>query len=165
MTNAGSPDVNNGHIKIANELWEALIDAKLSAREWNLVACIIRKTYGWNKYEDKISLSQFEHMTGIAKNKIWAVVKGLLERNIIHKSIPQKGHIVIPTYSINKHYKQWKHINRSTPKRGIPQKGVEVYPKLGMKYTPKRGTTKDTIQKTLLQKTTPKLSLTETQLD
>jgi len=88
MTNAGSPDVNNGHIKIANELWEALIDAKLSAREWNLVACIIRKTYGWNKYEDKISLSQFEHMTGIAKNKIWAVVKGLLERNIIHKSIP-----------------------------------------------------------------------------
>jgi len=35
---------------------------------------------------------------------------------------------------------------------------------LGMKYTPKRGTTKDTIQKTLLQKTTPKLSLTETQL-
>ena len=35
---------------------------------------------------------------------------------------------------------------------------------MGMKYTPKRGTTKDTIQKTLLQKTTPKLSLTETQL-
>ena len=150
--NAGNPDTKNGHIRIANELWGALIEARLTAREWNLVACIIRKTYGWQKYEDRISLSQFEEMTGIAKNKIWSVTKGLIDRNIIKKTLPQKGHTSIPTYSINKFYKRWKGVVRYTPKGGIPQKGVEGYPKLGIDPTPKRGTTKDTTQKTLLQK-------------
>ena len=153
IMNTGIPDVKNGYIAIANELWEALIAAKLNAREWNLIAVIIRKTYGWQKYEDKISLSQFEKMTGIARNKIGGIINGLIKRNIIHKTIPQKGHTGIPTYSINKFYKQWGQKSRGTPKRGIPQKGEGGDPKKGFSYPPKRGTTKDNIQKTLLQKT------------
>jgi len=140
VRDSGTPQVENGYTRIANELLEQLLKARLSGREWRIIVAIIRQTYGWQKHEDKISLSQFEKATGIPRNKIWLVTKGLIDRNIIKKTIPQKGHTGHATYSINKHYKQWKRSNSYTPKRGIPQKGVMLYPKKGYSYTPKRGT-------------------------
>jgi len=61
------PQKENGYTPIANEIMDALCSHRISGEERQLLDCIIRKTYGWNKKVDEISLSQFMKMTGMYK--------------------------------------------------------------------------------------------------
>lgn len=53
-----SPQTEDGYTAIANEIMEALIAAELSGQEFRIALLVIRKTYGFKKKEDAISLSQ-----------------------------------------------------------------------------------------------------------
>ena len=44
-----SPQVEDGHTRIANELLEAMCRAGFSARQWAVVMAVVRKTYGYGK--------------------------------------------------------------------------------------------------------------------
>lgn len=100
----GNPQVENGHIKIANELGEALSKINLSPYESRILWAILRKTYGWNKKSDWISLSQFMEITQLSKPHIIRAIKKLIKKNIIAQIGNGKG----KEYSINKHYQKWK---------------------------------------------------------
>ena len=52
-----NPQTENGHIKIANEIIEAITRTNLSAHESRVLWYIIRKTYGFNKKMDWMALS------------------------------------------------------------------------------------------------------------
>lgn len=75
----------NGFTGIANELLDSLITSDLSHRELKLVLAIIRRTWGWKKKEDIISLSQFQEMTGIDFSNVSKSLKSLVERGYISR--------------------------------------------------------------------------------
>jgi len=103
-----NPQVENGHVKIANEIIEQLAKINLSNYEWRLLMIILRKTYGWNKKTDCISLSQFQESTGIKTQHISVALKRLLKSNIIVKNNGSK----IMEYGLQKDYTKW--INKRT---------------------------------------------------
>ncbi len=77
-----NPQIENGHTKIANEIMDALCCFRIPGEARQVLDCIIRHTWGWNKKTDKISLSQFVAMTGLMKT---AIVKSIKRH---HSNIP-----------------------------------------------------------------------------
>ena len=86
-----SPQVENGHTRIANEILEALVKRRLSPNEWRVVVFIIRKTYGWHKKIDRIAISQIALGTNIAKPNICRTIKSLRRKNLIIR--PDNRHV------------------------------------------------------------------------
>ena len=58
-----NPQKENGYTAIANEIMEALCRHRIPGEDRQVLDVIFRKTYGFNKIEDYISLSQFVDMT------------------------------------------------------------------------------------------------------
>ncbi len=73
----------NGHVRIANDLFEALARLHLPGNEWQALLGIIRKLDGWQKEEDVISISQVARATGLSRAAAQGAIKGLLQKNII----------------------------------------------------------------------------------
>ena len=80
-----------GFTKIPNKILEVLPQLKLTVYELKVILVIIRKTNGWNKEADWISLSQFYEATGILKPNISRSLKNLEQRNIIIRNNRQIG--------------------------------------------------------------------------
>lgn len=62
-----NPQIENGYTKIATEIIEKFCYYRISGEEWLVLWVVLRKTYGWNKKEDKISLSQFADLTKLSR--------------------------------------------------------------------------------------------------
>lgn len=91
-------------IKISSELLDALIEAKLSGRQYKLILTIIRKTYGESKDTVNISLKQLEAITGIDRGNISKVLKDLEAKSVI-LTIDKIGGIY--SYKLNTDYNTW----------------------------------------------------------
>jgi phage replication O-like protein O len=142
-----SPQKEDGYTPIANEILDALCqtDIVIAYYEMKCLHFILRKTYGWQKKEDRISLSQFVEGTNIKRPHVCRALKRLLAGNFI----TQSGNHKSVTYSFQKNYKEWK----SLPNRVIvTQRGNAVVPNGVIQVVPNGGHTKETIQKKLLQK-------------
>ncbi|MEK6885123.1 MAG: replication protein [Nanoarchaeota archaeon] len=142
------PQIENGFIQISTELWKALGSFRISGEEYLVLNCIIGKTYGFHKKEDKISLSQIVSWTGLAKSSIIRARKKLIERNIIiYSTVNSK----MGLYAFNKLYSTWKTIYRrvnvySTVNHRLP-KGKSSFTVLSKDIYTKDTITKDTITK------------------
>lgn len=153
-----SPQLENGYTRLANELLDALIRARLSARQWAVVMAIIRKTYGFNKKADEIGLSQLTAMTGIDKAHLSRTVRELEAARIINREAGTHGHRL----SINKRSSQWQLLNQQLPKEQQllkKQRGSCRKSNLGVAESATKGLPKEQPQNTYLkttQKTTPK---------
>ena len=86
MANPQTPQVEKGHTDIAHGILEALMQAKLTGTQWDLVMAVIRKTFGWKKKEDYISLKQFQELTGRHRNLIARALTALQTRNILQQT-------------------------------------------------------------------------------
>ena len=64
---------------------------------------VIRKTYGFNKKDDDIGLSQLAEMTGIAKAHVSVAIRDLVSRRILSREQGKFGHRL----GINKNYRLW----------------------------------------------------------
>lgn len=104
------PQLEDGFTMIANELYDALIGIRISGEENQCLRMIIRKTYGWGKKEDIISLSQFTTATGMRKQHVVRSINKLKDKNMI---VTKKGNDGNVTYCVNKHYGKW----RALPKK------------------------------------------------
>lgn len=118
-----SPQLDNGFMSIANEIVEALARIRIPGEAMQVLIVVLRKTYGFRKREDRISLSQFHLATGIAKPHINRAIHVLFSMNLITK----KGNGDIPTYCFNKDYSTWRALPKKVtlPKKvmGVTQKG------------------------------------------
>ncbi len=104
-----NPQRENGHIDIANTIMEALAKIRISGEEWQCLCVIFRKTYGWHKKEDWISLSQFNLLTKQKKPNILRAIKKLsLKRVVVIKDDNRHK----PKYKFNKNYDQWKPLSK-----------------------------------------------------
>lgn len=103
-----SPQKENGYTPIANELIERLAGAStLSARELRVLLVIMRKTWGWKKKKDRISLGQVATLTSIARQHVSTIVASLVKRGYLNRYIPVGGK-GIRTYEIGKNYDLWE---------------------------------------------------------
>lgn len=98
-----TPQLEDGHVRIANELLEAILGFGFSQRELLVLLTIIRKTYGFNKKEDDMSASQIGEICCLARPHVTAVLNQLAQRNVISKRQGKFGSIV----GIQKNYKKW----------------------------------------------------------
>lgn len=146
-----SPQIENGHIKIANELWDALTAYRLPGEQRQCLDVIIRKTYGFNKKQDAIALSQFVEMTGIVKPHVVRALSALQEKKII--TVTKKGNAPANMYEIIKDFSKWVPLPKKVtlPKKvmSVTKKGNPSLPKM---VPTKDNTTKDTITKDRHQK-------------
>lgn len=102
------PQLENGYLRIANELIEALAGIRISGEEMQCLWVIFRKTYGWEKKFDWIALSQFEEMTGIKRPNVVRALCKLIDKNIVIKK--DNGFNV--SYGFQKDYRKWKPLSK-----------------------------------------------------
>lgn len=120
----------------------------LSSYEWRCLLFVLRKTYGWNKKEDWISLSQFVEATEIQRPHVCRALKMLSKQNIITKG----GTITQPLYSFQKYSSKWTALPKGARSHHITKGGNEVLPKGVIGVVPKGAHTKETITKETIQK-------------
>ncbi len=115
-----SPQTGNGFVSIANETFDALGRTKIPAAARQVLDVIFRKTYGWNKLTDTISISQFSKATGICKRNVIRAIHQLEKMNMISVERWGSGEndtgggendttpvTKISTYRFNKDYDTW----------------------------------------------------------
>lgn len=100
---APSPQLEDGYTRIANELLDAIIRQQLSSTKISVLLAVIRKTYGFNKREDRISLTQLAAMCSITKADASRAVKFLVENSILIKRAVEGGFSI----GIQKDYSKW----------------------------------------------------------
>ncbi|MFA7662781.1 MAG: replication protein [Patescibacteria group bacterium] len=110
-----SPQLEDGYLKIVLSIAEALARTQLSGYESRVLWFLWRKTYGWSKKSDLISLSQWVDGTGIDKKNVQHTIKRLLDRRIIYRYGVEIHTTDTRTYEFNKHFGEWKSVLKSTP--------------------------------------------------
>ncbi len=100
-----TPQTENGYTQIANEIMEALMKVNLSAYESRVLWFLFRKTYGWNKKTDWITLSQFSECIGLDRRLIHRAIKALSSKKMI---VIDKDDTFKIRYGFQKDYKKWK---------------------------------------------------------
>ena len=126
--------------QIANSVVDEYL-SKMSGNAWKCYVLIVRKTRGWQKTHDSLSISQIQKFTGIRKEEtVQKAINELVELGLIGKqsriglpneyfltSDPKKG--VTPPQK-----------NGGPPENGVPpKKGVTPPPKNGVGPPPKNG--------------------------
>lgn len=138
--------------KLANETVEALSRTNLSSYEWRFLMVLFRKTYGFQKKDDWIALSQIVEMSGMHKAHVSRSKKKLIERNIV----TQTGNRI----AFNKYHTQW----RELPKQATVTQTGNIVTSSGNLPPPKQVITPPPIQ-AHTKETTTKESLQKKGLD
>lgn len=160
-----SPQLEEGHTQISNELLEAITAHPFKQTTLRVLLALIRKTYGFNKKEDDLSASQLGALLGDMKRQhITTALNELAGMRVIHKRPGKYGSIV----GINKDYSQWLDSPKSgqvsesrtsgttSPKAGqVNEFGTTASPNLGQVASPNLGHTKDNLPKDNQQKEEP----------
>jgi phage replication O-like protein O len=102
-----SPQIDNGYMRIANEIVEAIMQAGLNGTQFRIVLAIWRYTYGFNRKSHNISLTFLEKVTGLYKRQIQRELKKLIEMNILLEVSKGKG-MTTRELAFNKNYKLWR---------------------------------------------------------
>lgn len=95
---------NPGYTRLPNEFLEAVARIRIPGEAAQVFWAIVRKTYGWGKKEDMITLTQFSLATGIKKPEICRALRKLEAMNAIGKKANGKG----VNYHILNDYSNWK---------------------------------------------------------
>lgn len=104
-----TPQLENGYVRIANEIMEALAKIPISSGNNQILYTILRKTYGFNKKEDRISISQLQKMTGLAKRTVIYCLQNLEAKKLIKiRRKKGRGHRnEVNIISFNKNHEEW----------------------------------------------------------
>jgi len=150
-----NPQIEDGYTRIANELLEALAKTKIHSEARQVFDAIMRRTYGFNKKADMISIGQLAADTGKQKRNVVRALNNLIDMKLIIKTDTTVSYDTTVShdtnkpkiYSINKDFISWvvsAPTVVSNPVRGSVKSGQGVVSAL----TPtKESITKDNIQK------------------
>lgn len=110
--------MNAGFTQIPNEIFDKYL-GELTSSEFSVLMAIIRKTWGWNKTEDRISVSQLISMTSLGKNTVIRCLESLQKKKLIST---KKRH--------NRTTKIKLLIGGAKMGTPIPKMGTQLYPKV-----------------------------------
>jgi len=104
--------VENGYYtRIVNPLIENLVKIPFKGCELAVALFIIRKTYGYQKKEDKISLSQFQQGLERSRQTIITALKNLQLVNVARLVKRGNSKLSSNIWAINKYSDTWKLVN------------------------------------------------------
>jgi len=156
-----SPQLEDGYIRLANELFDAILLAKLKYSTQTVLLAVLRKTYGYGKKEDDMSASQIGELCGMKRQHVTTALNELAAMGIIHKRPGQYGVVA----GVNKDYSSWKvgspnlgqvNESRTSPNLGqVSKKQGFTSPNLGQVDSPNLGHTKNNLPKDNIQKKKP----------
>ena len=106
ISNGDDIQTENGFVKIHPAILELLATRQLSGREFRCLMFLFRKTYGYHKKEDRISLSQWEQGTGIPRTRVGAVLDELVKQKLIYRI--DSGIKRPSTWGFNKYFETWQ---------------------------------------------------------
>ena len=108
MENAELQVENGQYTRIVNKVLDELVKVPLLGAEYAVCLFVIRKTYGYQKKDDEISITQFEEATGNSRPTIVKALKNLQLVNIL--TLVKKGNSknVSNRWAFNKYYSSWK---------------------------------------------------------
>ncbi len=86
-----NPQLEDGYTMIANEILENLMRVQLSANQWQVILCIIRKTYGFKRKVDRIANFQICEATGLGKEVVSRSLHKLQTAGVILRNGKQIG--------------------------------------------------------------------------
>lgn len=115
-----TPQLEDGHIRIANELFDAILKFPFTLKQQSVVLAILRKTYGYSKKVDDVSASQIGDLCGISRNHVTEALNELAEMKVITKARGNYGSLV----GINKLYGEWVHLEKPQAKKRSPESGL-----------------------------------------
>lgn len=118
-----SPQVENGFTRIANEILEALCRIRIAGEARQVIDVVLRKTYGYGKKEDCISLSQFCLLTGMRRGDVCRAINKAISMNII-KVISKKANGMGNKYCIVKDFDSWRALAKK--QRGVAKKLITI---------------------------------------
>src|SRR3972149_3387052 len=130
---------------------DALVSHRLSGQEYQVTLYVIRKTYGFNKVCDYISMGQIADATGINRPKVALLLKNLKEKNIIgvtqkDNTVTQKDNTLLNCLYFSKDYESWKVLPK---KITVTQKDNTLLPKKITEVLPKMVHTKESIKESI----------------
>lgn len=143
------PQVEDGYTRIANELFDAILAFDFSKRELKVLMAVIRKTYGYGKKSDDLSLGQLHEITGIDVAHLSRTVRDLSAKKVL---LIRQGQYA-QNIGLNKRYVEWKPLLKQQPP--IAETATCQNSKEGVAETAKKPLPKQQPQKTT-QKKTPK---------
>lgn len=134
-----TPQLENGYTPIANEILERLCEINLTSYQFRVLLYIFRKTYGFHKKEDWISVSQIVEATGIKQSHVSRTKKELVAKNILYTPTGIK-------VSFQKDWRLWNvDIPNEVYRKNIPNQDKNIPNE--DKNIPVQGDTKNNIQK------------------
>lgn len=101
----GNPQLEDGHTRIANELFEALLRYPFSGGELKVVLAIIRLTYGWQRTQRVIRQREVARLTRISLRQVKRLLRTLRDQGVLFRD----RHSLPHTFQLNKGYYGWKH--------------------------------------------------------
>lgn len=111
-----SPQVEDGHVRIANELFDAALRFPFTLRQYKAFMAILRKTYGYNKKSDDISSTQVAEVTGMDRSDASKAIKDLVAIGVITAQPGRYGQILSPV----KDYSKWDSSAGKSPRGKSP---------------------------------------------
>lgn len=104
MLESASPQLENGHTRIANELLEVMAICRFCGTEFRIILFIIRKTYGWGKKTNVLSYGVIAKGT---KSDI-RYIKRLMNRLVRDKILIKVNSKQQNLFGLNKDYTSWR---------------------------------------------------------
>ena len=105
-----NPQIEDGYTRIAtgsekNDVLMALVRAQLTGVEYQIILYVIRKTWGYNKKDESISLTQMAYYAQKSRRAITYSTQSLENRRLlVRKRVSGK----MSLYSLNKNFTSWK---------------------------------------------------------
>jgi len=82
---------DDGFIRFANLLAEAILVTELSAIQIKIMVFILRRTYGWNSRDDAISIGNIAEVCNADRIHVTRQINELIRRNMIRRVASQPG--------------------------------------------------------------------------
>jgi len=101
----GNPQIEDGFIRIANELWNAWMCSRFSEGEERIIKVILRFSYGVGKKYAVLSKSEISYFSNIQLPNVNKVLRALETKQVIKtEQADTRGFLII---WFNKHYLDW----------------------------------------------------------
>jgi len=114
-----NPQLENGYTSIANGIFEHLAKLRIPGEARQVLDFILRKTWGWHKKSDMISLNQFVEGTGLNKVHVCRAINTLLAMNLVTKKGNARFHVTQKGNASELSYGSQMNFNKS---QALPKK-------------------------------------------
>lgn len=109
--------------KVPNAILEALIRHRFTGAQYTILLYVIRKTRGWGKTSDKISVRMIARDSGYSRREIINSVRNLEEKNVL--KIKRDRDSIMGEMSVNDPKKWDKGVKSTSPVNCTSPKGVK----------------------------------------